>query len=366
MKGFQFYSELSKHTSENHGENNVIVQQFVCKHDGCRKRFSLTKNLNRHVKEVHQKGQFLCKHCSGHFLSQLEMIRHIRAFHKDLPRNFPCKFSDCHKLFATQGSRWAHERRHHKSQIKKSEETKEKKIDIAGKGKLFKCKNCSIQFDSLSKVICHFNTTHRSEMVRKYSCSFLNCDKKFPSRQSKCNHQKMHCKKFSCKFKPCQLTFDTCGDRKLHHDEHRREEAKRVEREAYMRGFCDARNECIQSHQNSKSPLVFCSSSSKWHLPAAGQTTQQGREERKNECKLFCSKKWWEKKQNRNLKFKPLFFKPIWWNLNLSGNSVNDRRAFDVPVNLIIELCCSFSCHSLNPQPQQPSLSPLIFADQPI
>ncbi|XP_059171073.1 uncharacterized protein LOC131952446 [Physella acuta] len=156
-KSFSSRSNMMKHLKV-HGE-----KQAEC--HICRKKFHYENYLKLHIATVHEKQyQLQCTHCGKVLFSKTGLIAHIKQFHADTIKLYPCP--KCGKTFRQKGNMKTHLISH----------TKERayKCDVCGKA--FKYP------DQLNR--------HRLEhtLQQKYSCEL--CDKQFVRTYELRNHMR--------------------------------------------------------------------------------------------------------------------------------------------------------------------------------
>ena len=71
--------------------------RFTCTHPDCigkNKSYSFNKNLNLHIKDVHEPKTFKCSACLKPFARRHTLDRHFRVTHEKRERKFACKKCD--------------------------------------------------------------------------------------------------------------------------------------------------------------------------------------------------------------------------------------------------------------------------------
>ena len=147
-------------------ENKAI---FVCQL--CDKTLSCLGNLNKHVKEVHNKEKkvkvYNCTACDSKFSFKKYLAKHINTVHKEKKKVHPgikCKI--CNSTFTTKLSLKGHIRAfHHKERS-------------------FQCSRCDKAFSYEPNMIHHIQVVHEGK--RPFHCEF--CIKNFATRQNLKSH----------------------------------------------------------------------------------------------------------------------------------------------------------------------------------
>ncbi|CAG5130426.1 unnamed protein product [Candidula unifasciata] len=131
----------------------------------CHKKFHYENYLKLHVATVHEKQyQLQCTHCGKVLYSKTGLIAHIKQFHADTIKLYPCP--KCGKTFRQKGNMKTHLISHTKDRA-------------------YKCDSCTKAFkypDQLNR--------HRLEhtLSQKYSCEL--CDKQFVRTYELRNHMR--------------------------------------------------------------------------------------------------------------------------------------------------------------------------------
>ena len=119
----------------------------------CNKYFSLTSNLSRHVKYVHEKKKptIPCRFCDRLLFSTTYLKKHIEQVHEKT-KNFQCKH--CEKYFAN------------KQNYERHESTMHDKISKDA----FKCELCHKTFKTKDSLTIHVKVAHERKMVECDIC----------------------------------------------------------------------------------------------------------------------------------------------------------------------------------------------------
>lgn len=85
---------------------------LICKHPGCKRRFSRKNHLNQHSRVHIMEGSYACDHpgCNQSFNQKAHLRRHKRM-HVDV-KPFICGHLDCNKAFRSKANLLLHRRAH--------------------------------------------------------------------------------------------------------------------------------------------------------------------------------------------------------------------------------------------------------------
>lgn len=176
-KTFSSRSNMMKHMKV-HGD-----KQAEC--HICRKKFHYENYLKLHIATVHEKQyQLQCTHCGKVLFSKTGLIAHIKQFHADTIKLYPCP--KCGKTFRQKGNMKTHLISHTKDRA-------------------YKCDVCNKAFkypDQLNR--------HRLEhtLSQKYACEL--CDKQFVRTYELRNHMRNYHSGFVY---VCGICHECCAHR---------------------------------------------------------------------------------------------------------------------------------------------------------
>ena len=231
----------------------------------CAKEFDNQMHLNKHRRGVHDGDVTKCKFCDKSFSFRENMVRHMRQVHTDL-KPFGCK--QCDSFFGDSGNLKRHMRTvHMKERIpcqicnKPCSDLGVLSCHIMEKhSEPLVCKECKIDFKSLSGLKIHKNKIH-TEIPTEYPC--YDCDLSFLSSTDRYGHKvKVHRvgkepEFYKCRY--CPEQFKTAAGRKEHILTHPQAEYKfpcqycGVKRQSQMRLDLHQK-QCIKAKK--KTPVV--------------------------------------------------------------------------------------------------------------
>ena len=176
----------------------VIPKTHKC--DTCDARFEKKKELERHIRSMHESEKAkpcICKICDSAFAYKSHLKKHMRTHTGEKPHK--CEF--CDAAFAQRGHLKTHMLTH----------TKEKP---------HKCEFCDAAFAQPSALKTH-KLTHTGE--KPYKCEF--CDAAFADSSTLKTHKRTHTGEKPHKCDICEKEFAHSGSLKRHMLTHTREKA---------------------------------------------------------------------------------------------------------------------------------------------
>ncbi|KAK7459688.1 hypothetical protein BaRGS_00038991, partial [Batillaria attramentaria] len=183
-KAFSSKSNLNKHIRV-HGEREAECHI-------CGKKFHYESYLKLHVATVHDRQyQYQCAHCGKILFSKTGLVAHIKQFHQDSIKLFPCP--KCGKTFRQKGNMKTHLYSHTKEKsfrcdlcpkaFKYPDQLNRHRLEHTMKDKI-QCDHCEKQFVRAHELrqhlrlahsgviytcnICHESCAHKHTIVRHY------------------------------------------------------------------------------------------------------------------------------------------------------------------------------------------------------
>ena len=148
-------SGLAKHLRRVHGKVKVVDCEA-----GCEAKFGTRSAMKRHVRNVHQDRKTLCNKCGESFK---DINYHIKSVHENV--NFPC--DQCNKKYLSKQGLDYHIKHSH-SDFKKSV-----------------CQFCAVE---VTDVKNHIKLNHSGKVEKTIPCKDENCDKMFRTKQEARTH----------------------------------------------------------------------------------------------------------------------------------------------------------------------------------
>ena len=193
---------------------NVLV---TCAH--CPKimrRQYLKKHLATHDDSLY------CKTCSRRFLSKDKMMLHTTRCELGQTK---VKCSQCELLFSSSSKRSKHQFQVHDMNAhlcptcgQKCNGLKKLKIHIEGTHGTpkYSCQQCEKKFRCQLYLDRHCETVHQSDSEKRYPCSYSNCTRAFPKKQSLESHMNCHLgiKPYQCDV--CDTRFQNSSNKQAH------------------------------------------------------------------------------------------------------------------------------------------------------
>lgn len=243
---------------------------------------------------------YRCAYCPRKFEAALDVARHVRCDHVELPKPFSCKYPGCERAFKCPDTRTNHHRRHRinenlfnlsqfasgaaynnnaaannnaadNAQVRPPAAVAAASAAVAaaaaaaagngenlppvsqnipatvgtGRGEGNKrCDRCGGQFRDAEALDRHVRLLHFRETEKNIPCEHVGCGKMFASTSNMGRHFRTHMKTFPCKFHPCPEVFYTFYQRMAHYAGHEKEEKERIEQEKrdfhhsiYLQGY---------------------------------------------------------------------------------------------------------------------------------
>ncbi|XP_065065660.1 uncharacterized protein LOC135691653 isoform X1 [Rhopilema esculentum] len=258
---FNIQGLLLRHQRELHQMDVDLPEdqrKYLCKEDGCGKKFSLQSDLNKHIFEHTGVHPHQCKECNSYFSSSGNLGKHVRRIHRGVKiseskadssdERFKCTL--CEKVFSNAASLREHGRIHTGERIKCSkcsstfvqrsglrkhlrclrcpglkkemeDRGEDAKPKIYKRSRTWKCNECDKFFLGPSDLKAH-SRVHSGE--RPFTCSI--CGKSFTQPGNLTKHEKyVHGgekrpkeikreKRYSCSL--CCKSFSSPGDLSMH------------------------------------------------------------------------------------------------------------------------------------------------------
>ncbi|XP_043725399.1 transcription factor IIIA-like [Telopea speciosissima] len=203
----------SSYRRKDHLTRHLLQHQgklFNCPVENCTRRFAFQGNMKRHVNEIHEEdgssscntgGQkkHVCKECGKVFEFASKLRKHEDSHVKLDTVEVVCGEPGCMKHFTNDECLKAHVQschqhvtcevcgqKHLKKNIKRHLRMHEAGVSSSD----IKCsfKGCRHTFTTKSNLNQHIKSTHLE--VRPFACRIRGCDKKFPYRHVRDNHEK--------------------------------------------------------------------------------------------------------------------------------------------------------------------------------
>ena len=197
----------------------------------CLCKFGNRRARIRHHQDHRIKGEFLfiCETCRAGFQYSHQLVRHEIVAH-DETRPYICRRQGCLKRFSVDKSRQKHRRLCHNKRtlkdckslepeveaedqmendvpdididplvIDESVTEQTNKINVTGPpeqsvvSKIFYCRTCNVPYGSHKDVVKHYHNYHRKTSSKIFPCPFPNCNKVYRATHSRLVHRKkMH------------------------------------------------------------------------------------------------------------------------------------------------------------------------------
>eukprot|EP00730_Choanoeca_flexa_P008195 TRINITY_DN12457_c0_g2_i2.p1 TRINITY_DN12457_c0_g2~~TRINITY_DN12457_c0_g2_i2.p1 ORF type:complete len:529 (+),score=103.15 TRINITY_DN12457_c0_g2_i2:148-1734(+) len=157
-KTFSSTSCLKRHMKSHNKQQN---RQFACTVPGCTKSFLHRHHLTRHMK-VHNEAPFVCKECNVSYRRHAQLIRHQTDQH-NMPAPFACTVAGCGRTFVSASLLTKHAKKHVNSVF---------------------CQLCKVSFATNSDYTQHCRTDH-------VTCACDLCGREFPTRAKLEHHKQM-------------------------------------------------------------------------------------------------------------------------------------------------------------------------------
>ena len=179
-KTFPYISKLTEHMRFHNKE-----KLFNC--SICEKSFFTQSNVNKHIKEIHQKIKPVAKHacslCSKTFTYNSRLVDHMRTHLKE--KSVSCYL--CEKKFYSQSNVNKHINEVHR------------------KLKLFACTLCDKSFATRPHLETHVDGVHKK--LNLYACTL--CDKSFSVKSNLNAHMSRHVKVELLECDQCEKQFSS-------------------------------------------------------------------------------------------------------------------------------------------------------------
>ncbi|XP_055626481.1 zinc finger protein 510-like [Toxorhynchites rutilus septentrionalis] len=156
----------------------------------CEKSFASTRNLERHIINVHQKDVYKCKFCNVTNDDERFVIDHINEQHSAKASDLFINCFVCGEQFLTHRSVKMHKRTHTEAEIMAS------KKNLGENRKATTCKECGASFAHAKQIVDHFKEAHPTVELEFYPCT--KCDAVFFQRKSFFSHQYAHSNRYAC------------------------------------------------------------------------------------------------------------------------------------------------------------------------
>ncbi|XP_055593891.1 gastrula zinc finger protein XlCGF8.2DB-like isoform X2 [Uranotaenia lowii] len=219
-ESFPRKDNLLAHSKLIHKPQQTISEERAFECEICYKRYTSTRGLKLHQKNIYQMKHFQCSVCGKRFSNKVVLLDHERIHTKEKP--FCCSY--CGRSFGSKSNLQSHRRLH----FEKSDNTKHVcnfcGKDFSRKGYLkhhysvahnddtpFSCSLCPGKFKAKANLKLHLRT-HTQE--RPYSCDL--CAKRFMYPTDKKRHMIQHTGQKPFKCPECAKAFMRKGQLQKH------------------------------------------------------------------------------------------------------------------------------------------------------
>ncbi|KAJ4978832.1 hypothetical protein NE237_009612 [Protea cynaroides] len=203
----------SSYRRKDHLNRHLLQHQgnlFNCPVENCGRKFAFQSNMKRHVKEMHEEQessscetegqkQHVCEDCGKVFEFASRLRKHEESHVKLDTVEAICGEPGCMKPFTNVECLKAHIQSSHQhvtceicgqKHLKKNIKRHLRMHEAGVSSSDIKCgfKGCQHTFTTKSNLSQHIKSAHLA--VRPFSCRIHGCDKKFPYRHVRDNHEK--------------------------------------------------------------------------------------------------------------------------------------------------------------------------------
>ncbi|CAH2062987.1 unnamed protein product, partial [Iphiclides podalirius] len=199
---------------EQHLLSHLNIKPFPCPWEKCQKGYSNKSHLNRHISSAHENVStnivYRCSQCLKRYSNRQNLKKHIKLKHV-INNTFVCDICNvqCKKKHQLNSHMYLHNGvKAFSCEIctKEFVSLHEKKRHMRGH-KTYTCEHCSITFNHWSKYQRHKKSEHD---VKEYICN--ECGKKYKQRSYIIRHLKTHfggqlVRKFSCPYSNCYRRY---------------------------------------------------------------------------------------------------------------------------------------------------------------